>query len=182
MVSYTSFLCDTIKGSNSYCATISLNFFFYSGKDDYLNTIGNEKLRTGVPILLNHHGIEIHSLGNIPDDQEVKVGINIYDASKPEFSFPEGFFIKTCVYQIRIISTHESLINGIQVTLANFPQPQARDRVCVLEASGNPSRWGANLTPEFGFLQVEASRFQCNNGTVNVTLSSSTCYLVVAGE
>ena len=137
---------------------------------------------TGVPILWNHHGIEIHSQVPIPDDQEVKVGVNIYNATKPKFSIPEGFFIKSYVYQIRVATTQESLINGIQVIMTNYPQPQGSDKVCVLEASGNPSRWRANLTPEFGFSQVEETQFQHHNGTVKVTLRSSNCYLVVAGK
>ena len=154
----------------------------HAGKDDYFQQMNTEKLYSRKPILWNHYGIEINSHVDIPDDQKVEVGVNLYHASKPEFSFPEEVFTKSYVYQIRVSPTDESLINGIHVTLTNFPQPQDRQQMCILEASGNPSRWGANLTPEFKFSPVEASRFQLHDRAGSVAIRSTTCYLAIAGE
>ena len=154
---------------------------YHTGVDDYLDQVSIERLSSERPILWNHHGIEISSQVAIPDDQEVKVRVNIYDASKPEFSFPEGFSTKSYVYKIRVATTHESLISGIQITLTNFPRPQGREFVHVLEASNNPTKWGANFAPEFRFSQVEESRFQLR-GSVKIAIRSTTCYLVIAGK
>ena len=142
------------------------------GKDDYVDEVtgwlGSKKPT------LSHRGIEICVQAGIPDHQQVKVGVKFYEASKPEFSFPEDFSTKgyVCTYRIKVAATH---IRGIQVT---FPLPQKRDSVCVLEASGNPSRWRENLIPGYSFSQIKATY---HDGAVKVTLRSSTCYLV-AGE
>ena len=154
----------------------------HAGKDDYIQQMNTEKLYSKRPILWNHYGIEINSHIDIPDDQKVEVGVNLYHASKPEFSFPEEVSTKSYVYQIRVSPTDESLINGIHVTLTNFPQPQDRQQMCILEAPGNPSRWGANLTPEFKFSRVEASRFQLHDRAGSVAIRSTTCYFAIAGE
>ena len=110
--------------------------------------------------------------------------MSIYDTSKPEFSFPEGFSVKdSYVYQIRVATTDESLVMGIQVTLKNLiPQSHCSGGVTVIEAAGNPIKWGANM-PVFGFSQVGASRLVHSRGAVKVIgLRSRTCYLVLAGK
>ena len=151
----------------------------FIGCDDFLYQLEDTRLYPGQPIHWNHHGIEIRSKVPFPHDQEVKVGVNIYNASKPEFSFPEGFSIKSYVYQIRVATAHESLISRVQVILTNFPQPQNNECLCLLEA---PGRWAGSATPVFIFSQVEASRLQVHERAVEVTVKSTTSYLVVAGE
>ena len=134
------------------------------------------------PILWNHHGIKICSQADIPDDQEVTVGVSINEASKPSFSFPEGFTPKSHVYQIRVAATDKHLISCIQVTLKDFTQPQGRECICALRASGNPSRWEANLTPVFTFSPLEASQFKYQTRTVEIVIKWTTCYLAIASK
>ena len=110
----------------------------------------------------------------------MNVRVNIYDASKSEFAFPDGATTTSRVYQIKVATTDESLISGIQVTLANFPQPQSGDGVCILEASGNSSKRLA--APVFSFSQVEASRFQYQDRTVKVAVRKSICYFVITSK
>ena len=118
---------------------------------------------------------------SIPEDQEVKVGVSIYDTSNPEFSFPGGVSLKSYVYQIRVATTDESLISGIHIFLSNFPQPQNSDNLCVLEAD---TGLGGNLTSVhvFNFSEVKAPRFKYQERAVKVALRTSTCYLVIAGN
>ena len=153
------------------------------GRDDYLYQL-EDSLYSEKSILWSKHDVEINSQVPIPDHQEVKVGVNVYDASKPEFSFPEGFAPKSFVYQIRVTTRNQTLINGIQVTLTNTPQPQHNEYVCILEAPSSPSRWEANHIPVFSFSQIEASRFKHHDRVVKIAMKCSTItsYLVIAGE
>ena len=170
--------------SCSTCKTITVHVctFFFLGKDDYLFMMKTKTLSSEEHIFWNDYNLEICSQVLIPADQEVKVGVNIYDASKSEFSFPEDVSVKSYVYQIRVTTVQEQFISGIQVTLTNLPPPQGKECIHALEASGNPTGWASNFIPLFSFSQIEAPRFHYHNRTVKIMLSSTLCYLAIAGE
>ena len=152
------------------------------GKDvNCLHQLESTRLYFKRPIFWNHHGIEIHSQVAIPDDQEVKVGVNIYDISKPEFFFPEGFSAKSYVYQIKVAINNQSLIGGIQVILTNLPHLNDTECLCILEAQATPTK-SETGQPLFRFYHVKAPRFQHQNGSVKISMRSSSCYLVIASK
>ena len=78
--------------------------------------------------------------------------------------------------------TDESLIGILHITLTNFPQPQGKECISILEASDYSAEQNSNLTPEFRFSQVEESRFQHQDRRVKVSMKSTTCYIVIAGK
>ena len=165
------------------CTTVNLNTpcnaYTFSGKDDYLHQLEDTRLYAERPILWNHHGIEIRSQVIIPDDQKVKVEVKIYDSTKPEFVFPEGFSIKSYVYRIRVATTDKHFVTAIYITMRNFPQPQSKEFLCPLEASGNPNRW-TSLKPIFSFSGVEESHFYHQDRAVNILMRNTTCYFAIA--
>ena len=148
-------------------------------EDDYLHFL-EDRLSPESPILWKHHGIEISSRVAIPDDQEEKVRVKIYSISNPKFSFPDGFCVKGFVYLIRVPRRYE--LNDIYVTLRKFSQPEDKECICALEASGHPTWWGASLIPKYSFSQVETSRFKYQDRTVKIVMKWTTCYLVIGGK
>ena len=152
---------------------------------DCLHQLESTRLYLERPILWNHHGINICSQAPIPDDQEVTVGVNIYNASKPEFSFPEGFSVsdKNYVYQIKVAARNQSLqlISGIQIILTNLPHLDGTKCLSILEAQANPTK-SETGQPLFRFYHVKAPRFQHQSRSVKIAMRSNTCYLVIASK
>ncbi len=130
-------------------------------------------------------GVQISSLEEIPQDQQVTVSVNVYDPSKSSFNFPEGYSPSSKVYRINIAAAmaDASLIRGVQVCLTNYQQQNRQGSVQVMQASCIPTHWGANRSaPVFSFSPVEPQRIQTQRGTLTLCLDSRRCYLVVAGN
>ena len=109
----------------------------------------------------------------------MKVEVKIYESTKPEFAFPEGFSIKSYVYRIRVATTDKHFITAINITMRNFPQPQSKECLCPLEASGNPNRW-TSLKPIFSFSRVKDYTLINQDRAVNILMRNTTCYFAIA--
>ena len=107
--------------------------------------------------------------------------MKVYDSTKPEFVFPEGFSIKSYVYWIRVATTNKHFITAIYITVRNFPQPQSKECLYPVEASGNPNRW-TNLKPIFNFSRVKESHFYHQDRAISILMRNTTytCYFAIA--
>ena len=120
--------------------------------------------------------------GAIPEGQEGVVGMKVYDGMSAScFDHPHEYTLCSSVYEIYLSSSQQSPPEGVQVSLANFKQPRSGARLCVMEASRNPSRWNADhITPVYSFREVEGLQFQPGATSVDLNLSTFGCYLFLA--
>ena len=120
------------------------------------------------------------SPGHVPEGLEVEIQMKLYDASD-RFVYPQGYTLCSDVYEVCVSATRDFPLNGVQLTLAKFRQPRGRERCCVMEASCVPSKWESNLTPKYTFSEMRGQTCHSRNTPVDFSLTTSSCYLAIAG-
>lgn len=155
---------------------------FCSGKADFAHALFGEKLSSAKrSILWMQHGVEIKmASGNMPEGLEVDIQVKLYDASDC-FVYPQGYTLCSHVYEICVSTTQDIPLSDVQLSLTNFRQPRGRERCCIMEASRVPTKWESNLTPKYTFSEMQGQRFHSRNTTMDFSLTTSSCYLAIAG-
>ena len=159
--------------------------FLIAGKSLCMHDPLQEKVSSeGKQILWKQYGVSINiPPGAIPEGQEGVVGMRVYDGMSAScFDYPHEYTLCSSVYEIYISTSQQSPPDGVQVSLTNFKKPRGGARLCVMEASRDPSRWNADLTPVYSFREVKGLQFQPEATSVELNLSTFGCYLFLASK
>ncbi|XP_064383582.1 polyubiquitin-C-like isoform X2 [Halichondria panicea] len=131
----------------------------------------------GKHILWPQYGVEVNVPPWVISDGHAI--LRVYDGlSATCFEYPHEYIPHSNVYEL-IISSRGEDPRGVTVTLSKFrPHPN----LCLMTASGDPSKWTPDLAPVFSFSKVEGMESPLSTGKVEVTLKDSGVYLFVAGH
>ena len=162
-----------------------LSKLFILGKSQCIHDPLQEQVSpNGQQVHWKQYGVTITvSPGAIPEGQEGVVGMRVYGGMSAScFEYPHEYTLCSSVYEIYISTSQHSPAEGVRVSLTNFKQPRGGARLCVMEASLDPSSWNAdNITPVYSFREVEGLQFQPGATSVDLILSTFGCYLFLAG-
>ena len=121
--------------------------------------------------------------GAILEGQDGVIAMRVYDGMSAScFDYPHEYTLCSSVYEIYISTSQPSPPEGVQVSLTNFKQPRGGARLCVMEASRDPSRWSPDLSPVYSFKEVDGLHLQLGAMSVDLNLSTFGCYLFLAGR